>query len=111
MHDVALKAVVSNPDGSLFYREEHEWTGVDDNMLLWFNTKLQHMEKVANQLHGKNEDSANLSAVLTQIVDGVAQSLTFTGVSYHALMKFEHEAHKVNAELLSLGDVAAATKK
>lgn len=110
MHTLVIKAVVANPDGSLFYREEHEWSNVDDDMLNWFNSKLQHLTGRAQSLAGKGEDSANLSTVLTMIVDGVTTEVPIAGISYHALTKFEREFHKIGGELLDIGDNRAKSK-
>lgn len=104
MHALSIKAVVNNPDGSLFYREEHEWTNLDDKMLTWFQGKLGHLQSRAQQLAGKGEDGANLSAVLTHVIDGTPTDVPVSGISYHALMKFEREFHKIGAELLDIGD-------
>lgn len=111
MHNLIIKAVVTKADGSLFYREEHEWTNVDDQVLGWFNGKLAHLTDHAHKLAGKGEDSANLSALLTVIVDAVPQTVSVGGISYKALTKFEREFHKIGGELLDLGDERAKQKK
>lgn len=113
MHTLAIKAVVWNPDGSLFYRQEHEWTNIDDKMLTWFGDKLAHLAKFAKDHHGKKEDDANLTAVLSGAIDGKAEAIpatTFTGVSYHALSKFEREFHNIGDELIKVGEEKVKTK-
>ena len=109
-HSLKISAVVNRPDGSLFYREEHEWTRVDDQMLAWFLGKLQHLQDHAQKLAGKKEDDADMTAVLTMVVDGQQQDVPITGISYHALTKFEREFHKIGGELLDIGDQRAKGK-
>ncbi len=112
MADLAIKAVVTNPDGSLFYREEHEWTNLDPQMMTWFADKMVKLETQAKESAGKKEDGANLSAILSSTVDGRAQqSVILAGVSYHALTKFQRAAHNVADELLKLGEEKAKHKK
>ena len=112
MHTLATKAVVTKADGSLFYREEHEWPNLDDAMLKWFTDAMDHLNAFAVKVHGKKEDSANLTVELTATVDGGTPMVqSFTGVTYHALTKFEREAHKFMGQLVDLGDAQAKHKK
>ncbi len=110
--NLALKAVVTNSDGTLFYREEHEWTNLSADTLNFFKSKLAHLESFAKDNHGKHEDGANLTANLTATLDGnQIAAHSFTGVSYKALSKFEREAHKIGDELIKLGEEKAKHKK
>lgn len=110
--NVTIKAVVTKPDGSLFYREEHEWNGVDLDMAAWFTKKGDHLSKFAKDNVNKNEDGANLTCVLTGSIGIVPMpTLTFTGVSYHELVKFEREFHRMSDELIKIGEGKAQHKK
>lgn len=111
MRSLAIKAVVRNPDGSLFYREEHEWSNIDDQMMEWFTSKLQHLEGKARDWAGKGEDDANLSAVLSAMVGGVpAPDVVLTGISYAALVRFERLFHNIGDELIRIGEDRAKGK-
>lgn len=112
MNNLEISAVVRKSDGSMFYREEHEWDNMEHSELAWFIEKLKHLENHAKSLAGKNEDAANLSVALNISVDNKSlPTVHITGVSYHALSKFERDFLVIADEVIKLGEEKLKHKK
>lgn len=110
-HAIAIAAVVTKPNGKTFYKGSHDWGDeVDDQAFAWFQSKLDHLNNMVGQVHGKKEDDANLTAVLSATIDGQAFSKTFTGVTRAAVSKVEREFHNITGELITVGEDLAAKK-
>ena len=110
-HKLEFSVTVSNPDGAEFYYEAHRMYP-DDPMLAWLLAELDGYGKKAMQAGSNKDDGANLSSVLSLSIDGVSSpDVAVTGISYHELMKMEHEWHHIGAKLLKIGDDRAKGKK
>lgn len=112
MHNLEIKAVIHKSDGSLFYREEHEWDNLNPTELAHFTGELKKLEDHAKSLAGKNEDSGNLTVTLSGNIDNKKMpEIVITDVSYHALSKFERDFLKVSEEVIKMGEDKLHGKK
>lgn len=105
MHNLEIAAVVRKHDGSMFYREEHEWDNMEAADLAHFVAELKKMEDHAKSLAGKHEDSANLTVTLSMHIDNKKiPDVVIHEVSYHALSKFERDFLVVAESVIKLGE-------
>lgn len=72
MKDLSTRALVTGPNG-FYYREEHEWRGLDDAASVWFaGAKDRLVQQITRfQQHGKKD--GDLTARLDLTIDGVEQ--------------------------------------
>ena len=113
-HVLVIAATLTHADGTPFYKESHEWHGIDDDMLAWFDTELREFsDKCSKEASsGTDEDGENLTATFSGSVDGVAQpDDVFTGISYHSLVKMQREWHRVGDSLIKIGEGRVKDKK
>lgn len=112
MNNLEIKAVVHKSDGSLFYREEHEWDNMSDADLAHFVNELKKLEDHAKSLAGKKEDSGNLTVTLSGNIDNKKMpEIVIADVSYHALSKFERDFLKVSEAIIKMGEDKLSSKK
>jgi hypothetical protein len=100
MKDLAIKAVATGA-GGFYYREEHEWRGLNEQASGWFAKKLGELQLRISQAGAHGGD---ITAEFTATVDGVAvPPLVVTGVTRHEMLRFEQEFHHVSGELIKIG--------
>lgn len=86
--NLMINAVVTGPDG-FYHRTEHEWHGVNDEMMSWFQTNLGNHAEFCKKLAADGK-KGNLRAALNVSVDNVAQpTVVITGISKADLVKAE----------------------
>jgi hypothetical protein len=103
MADIITKAVVNNPDGSLFFRQESEWTNLSpeqEAVLLDLGAKhIKYLDDLkANQ---KKTPDAIFSAVLSATGQ---PDVTYEAFTYDSFQKAYHSWNKVGDELLRMGE-------
>jgi len=100
MKDLAIKAVATST-GGFYYREEHEWRGLNEGMSGWFSKKLGELQLRISQAGAHGGD---ITAVFTATVDGVEiPHLTVSGVTRVEMAHFEREFHQISGELIHIG--------
>lgn len=109
MKTLALKAVVTGPDG-FYYRHENEWHNISGDAEKFFSGYLQESVRIVNQRGGKFD--GNMTATLSCVIDGAPQpDLVATGVSHDEVVQFERHAQKFGDRLLQMGEQHARQKK
>jgi hypothetical protein len=100
MKDLAIKAVATGKDG-FYYREEHEWRGLNEQSSGWFAKKLGELQLRISQAGAHGGD---ISAEFSATVDGAAiPALKVSGVTRSEMAQFEQEFHHVSGELIKIG--------
>jgi chloramphenicol O-acetyltransferase len=101
--DIECSATVNNPDGSLFYREEHEWTNCDEQMEQaitdMLEKQLAFIEK--EKANEKGKPDAMFSATLT--ATGMPDA-HFDSFSYNLVQKSAHNWNQLGETLLRMGE-------
>lgn len=111
-NQLAFKITVNNSDGSLLYREFHEYGGLDDVGRDWFVRELQDFESKMRKSAGGKEDGANLSATLECTLNGQSVPIPgISGVSYKAMVRMQREWHHLGDKLIKIGEDKAKHKK
>jgi len=108
MANFAIKAVVSNPDGSLFYSESHEWANLPTDVQKWMDDHLDAIDADVKKAGTNKEDGANLTVTLSRTGK---PDLVQAGISYHELTRFERRFQKLGDELVKKGEDKAKHKK
>jgi hypothetical protein len=80
-----IEAKATGP--SFFYRELHEWKFVDELGAKWFKDTLYELAGKLQKLADKGV--GNITAELTQVWDGVPQTLVVENLSKADVAKFE----------------------
>ena len=100
MKDLAIKAVATGA-GGFYYREEHEWRGLNEQAGGWFAKQLGELQLRLSQAGAHGGD---ITAEFTATVDGVAvPPMVVTGVTRVEMARFEQEFHHVSGELIKIG--------
>lgn len=95
---IATKVVVTGPDGSLFYRQEHEWAASTPEMQAAIAKGVEKQNKFLDDLNAnKKKGDVTFSAVLS--CTGQAD-LTYTEFTFDEYQKAHHSWNKVTDELL-----------
>ena len=106
--NLEIRCLVTKPDGSMFYREEHAWSDVSPQMLAWLKGELDDFYAKCKKEENKKDDDANLSAEFTGRLDSEALPVQrVSGISYKSLAKLEREWHKVGDKLIRIGEKKA----
>ena len=109
MKDLAIKAVATSP-GGFYYREEHEWRGLDDKGAAWLTATMQKMDERIDKM-ARNPSDGHITAVFTAEVDGGPPSvLTATGITRREMSDYQQWFHKLGGELIQMGAERAAEK-
>jgi|SRR5262245_2632192 len=101
--DITCSATVNNPDGSLFYREEHEWTNctpeMEEALFNMLNSQLDFLNK--EKENQKKEPKAIFSAVLK--ATGM-EDVHYEAFTYDMFQKATHNWNKLYEEILRMGE-------
>lgn len=100
---ISTKAVVTGPDGTLFYRQEHEWAANTPEVQDAVAKGLEKQNKFLEDLKAKQNKSpdAIFSAVLSQTgVPGVPQDITYDAFTFDMYQKAHHSWNQVCDEIL-----------
>jgi len=109
MKDVTTKAVITGPDG-FYYREEHEWRGLNQLASDWFAESEKKLTKFfAKATSDKHE--GQLTATLDYTHDGkVEPTLVITGVTHQELHEVQVMWHQMSGEIIHAGATHARNK-
>ena len=100
MKSLAISAKVTSLDG-FYYREEHEWRGLNEEMSGWFSKKLGELQLRISQAGAHGGD---ITAVFTATVDGVEiPHLTVSGVTRIEMGHFELAFNEIGREIIKIG--------
>lgn len=109
MKDIAIKAVVTGPDG-FYYREEHEWRGLSAGASAMFEDGQAKLARYISKASSNKEDDG-LVALLDSTYDGKAQPQTrIEGISFGELAKFQRFWHDLEGDIINAGEKAAKRK-
>jgi len=109
MKNLAIKAVATSEAG-FYYREEHEWRGLDDKGAAWLTATMQKMDERIGRM-ATNPSNGDITAVFTAVVDGGNPSvLSATGITRREMSDYQQWFHKLGGELVQMGADRAAEK-
>lgn len=109
MKDLAIKAVATSP-GGFYYREEHEWRGMDSVMSGWFEKKLSELQAHVDRVNAKKDDG-DIVATFVAVIDGqTVPSVSAVGITRKEMSKFQRMFHNVGDELIRIGEGRAEKK-
>jgi hypothetical protein len=99
MSNMVTTAVVKNPDGSLFYRQEHEWTNLTPEMQQWFLEGLAKQQKFMDDLKASQKKTPD--AIFSAVLSATGQpDLSYEAFTFDSFQKVSHEWNKLGDELL-----------
>ena len=102
MRDLSIKVVVTGPD--FFYREEHEWRGLDGLASKWFEQQERKLEAfIVKTLNDKA--GGDLTVTLDMARDGVSEKPTvLTSVNRKDIAAFQRVWNKAADELIGYAE-------
>jgi hypothetical protein len=101
--DITCSATVNNPDGSLFYYEEHVWTNCDEQaekaIIDMLNKQLAFLEKE------KENEKKKPDAIFSAVLKATGQpDAVFDAFTYNFVQKASHNWNQLGEELLRMGE-------
>lgn len=101
MHSLEIRCTVTNPDG-FYYRESHEWGGLGELAIQWFDATLAELMGTAQELAKRGQ--GDHVAEFVQIRDGEALAAVVTGLSYKDVVKVQKAFARKEQELLDIAE-------
>jgi hypothetical protein len=103
MSDIIVKAVIKNPDGSLFYRQEEEWPDLSPEQEAVIYEMLGKQKNFLDDL--KENQKKTPDAVLSATLSATGQpDLYYDAFTYDSFQKAYHNWNKVGDEVLRMGE-------
>jgi len=97
------KAVVTDQNGALFYRQEHEWADLSPEMQKALEVGLEKQAKFLDDLKAQQHKTPD--AVYSAVLTATGQpDLTYEEFTYDSFQKAYHAWHQMLETFLRLGE-------